>query len=133
MKVRIIMLLILVLFLVSGCSISISPYRNSKYGSIAIDAWFSNKTLGDIRKETENIDEIVSKDCKFLENRNNKYVFSCKVVYKEKGETVIPLSKNSTMNLYVVFIKESGNKYDYKVYNSSSKNGVWKNDEYLNY
>ena len=81
----------------------------------------------------EKIDEIVSRDCSFLENKKNKYVFSCKLVYKERGETVIPLSKNSTMNIYVVFIKKSGNKYDYKVYDSSSKKGIWKTDKYLKY
>ena len=131
MKFKLMLILIITTILLTGCSLD--PYKQSKYGEMAIDAWFNNKTLGEKRKEIEKIDEIVSKDCSFLESKANKYVFSCKIVYKEKGETVIPLSKNSTKNIYVVFIKEKGNKYDYKVYNSSNPKGVWKNDEYLKY
>lgn len=131
MKTKIIVLMILIVILMSGCVLD--PYRKTKYADMAIDAWFSDKTLGDIRKKTEGIDEIVSKKCHFIESKNNKYVFSCKVVYKEKGETVIPLSKNSTIQIYVVFIKEKGNKFNYKVYHSSSEKNVWKDDEYLNY
>lgn len=131
MKTKLLILLILFSFLLTGCMLD--PYKKSKYGKMAVDAWYSNSTLGETRKKMENIDEIISKDCTFIENKKNKYVFVCDVVYKEKGETVIPLSKNSKMKIYVVFIKEKGNKYDYKVYNSSSKQGVWKQDEYLNY
>lgn len=131
MKIKLLVIMLVTTFFISGCAFD--PYKKPKYGKMAIDAWFNEKTLGEKRKEIEKIDEIVSKDCKFLESNSNKYVFSCKIVYKEKGETVIPLSRNSTMNVYVVFIKENGNKYDYKVYNSSSKKNVWKTDEYLNY
>ncbi len=128
---RIVLFIIVFSFFITGCGFN--PYKNSKYGKMAIDAWFSDKDLGDKRKEAQRIDEIVSRECSFLENKDNKYVFSCKLVYKERGETVIPLSKNSTMDIYVVFIKESGNKYDYKVYDSSSKKGIWKTDKYLKY
>ena len=100
---------------------------------MTIDAWFKSKYLGETRKSIENIDETIAKQCTFIESKGKKYVFSCEIIYKEKGETVIPLSKNSTMNVYAVFIKEKGNKYDYKVYNSSSKEKVWEQDEYLNY
>ena len=131
MKFKLILLLIITIFVLSGCSLD--PYKQPKYGEMAIDAWFNNKILGEKRKEIEKIDEIVSKECKYIESKKNKYVFSCKLIYKEKGETVIPLSKNSEMNVYVVFIKKSGNKYDYKVYNSKSEKGIWKNDEYLDY
>lgn len=131
MKVKVCFLTFLILLLLCGCAID--PYKKSKYGEMVIDAWFSEQNLGEVRKKAENMDEIVSKECNFLENKNNKYVFSCKIVYKEKGETVIPLSKNSTIDVYVVFIKENGNKFDYKVYNSSSKKDVWKNDKSLNY
>ncbi len=124
-------LVVMIIFLLSGCGLD--PYQNPKYGAMAVDAWFSSKTLGDVRKNIENIDEIVSKDCQFLESSGNKYVFSCNLVYKEKGETVIPLSKNSNMHVYAVFIKKAGKTYDYKVYNSSSKDKVWEEDEYLNY
>jgi hypothetical protein len=131
MNKKIILTLIILSFFITGCGFD--PYKNSKYGNMSIDAWFADKDLGDKRKEVERIDEIVSRECAFLENKDNKYVFSCKLVYKARGETVIPLSKNSTINLYVVFVKESGDKYDYKVYNSSSKKGIWKTDEYLKY
>ena len=131
MKYRLILLLISLTLILSGCVVD--PYRKAKFGEMAIDAWFSDETLGNKRKEIENIDEIVSKECNFVESKKNKYVFSCKVVYKEKGETVIPLSKNSTMKVYVVFIKESADRYNYKVYNSSSPDKVWKIDEYLDY
>lgn len=131
MKIKLFLTILITTFLLSGCSFD--PYQDPKYGSLAIDAWFSSKHLGETRKNIENIDEIISKDCKFLESKKNKYVFSCKIVYKEKGETVIPLSKNSTINVYAVFIKEKGKTYDYKVYNSSIKDKVWEDDEYLDY
>lgn len=131
MRMKRCILIFLIVFLFSGCALT--PYKKGKYGEMAIDAWYNDRTLGEVRKKAENLDEIVSRECKFLESKRNKYVFKCEVIYKEKGETVIPLSKNSKMKLYVVFIKEKGNKYDYKVYNSSSKNGVWKLDEYLDY
>ena len=131
MKLKIALLIIITTFFLSGCSFDV--YQSPKFGKLAIDAWFSDKYLGDTRKAIENIDEIISKECTFLESKSNKYVFSCKIVYKEKGETVIPLSKNSTMKVYAVFIKKSDDNYDYKVYNSSSSDGVWKNDIYLNY
>lgn len=131
MKIRLFLLTIVMTIILTGCSFD--PYQNSKYGEMAIDAWFNDKTLGEKRKEIENIDELVSKNCTFVESKANKYVFSCEIVYKEKGETVIPLSKNSTIKVYTVFIKEKGKKYDYKVYNSSYKNKVWEEDEYLDY
>jgi len=128
---KLVLILIIFTFFITGCSID--PYKSSKYGEMSVDAWFSDKVLGEKRKSIENINEIVSKECTFIENRNNKYVFNCKIVYKAKGETVIPLSKNSTMKVYAVFIKKNGNRFDYRVYNSSSKKGVWKLDNYLNY
>ena len=131
MKKSKIMLVIIIVLLLSGCVFD--PYKKPKYGEMAIDAWFNDKTLGESRKKAENMDEMVSKKCTYVENKDNKYVFSCKIIYKEKGETVIPLSKNSTINVYTVFIKEKGNKFNYKVYNSSSERGIWKLDKELNY
>ena len=131
MRTRFVLLTLFIVCFVSGCSLDV--YQNSKYGKLAVNAWFSDKYLGEVRKQVESIDEIVSTECTFLENKSNKYVFECKIVYKEKGETVIPLSKNSSMKVYAVFIKKANDKYDYKVYNSSSSNGVWKDDIYLNY
>ena len=103
---------------------------------MALNSWFNDKTLGKLRKQAEDIDEFISKECEYLENSGNKYVFKCKITFKEKGETVIPLSKNSVKYLYVVFIKEKGNKYSSQVYNSKytkSKEKVWKQDKNLNY
>ena len=131
MKYQLIFLLLSLTFILSGCTFD--PYQKSKFGEIVVDAWFSDDNLGDKRKEIENIDEIVSRQCQFVESKKNKYVFSCKIIYKEKGETVIPLSKNSTIKVYAIFMKESGNKYAYKVYNSSSVNKVWNVDTYLDY
>lgn len=131
MKKKLIVLFIITLFFITGCFFD--PYKSSKYGELAVDAWFSSKTLGSVRKNTEHIDKIVSTDCNFIENSGNKYVFLCNIIYKEKGETVIPLSKNSSIKVYAVFIKEEGNSYDYKVYNSSYRNAVFKEDEYLKY
>ena len=131
MRTKYLLLLLSITFLLSGCVFS--PYKNSKYGEMAIDAWFNDKTLGKTRKKIENIDNIVSSDCTYLEHNENKYVFKCKITYIEHGETVIPLSKHSEIEAYVVFIKEEGNKFDSKVYSSTSKDEVWKTDEYLNY
>lgn len=131
MKIKFFFISLITIILLTGCSLD--PYRDPKYGEMAIDAWFKDKTLGETRKKIENIDEIVSKTCSFVESKRNKYVFSCEIVYKEKGETVIPLSKNSKMTIYSVFIKERGKTYDTKVYNSKSKGNPWKEDEYLNY
>ncbi|MBQ6546896.1 MAG: hypothetical protein IJL74_02730 [Bacilli bacterium] len=131
MKKNEMVLVIIIVLLLSGCVFD--PYRKPKYGEMVVDAWFSNRILGESRKKAENIDEIVSRECKYLESKDNKYVFSCKIVYKEKGETVIPLSKNTTINVYAVFIKEKDNKFDCKVYNSSSDNKIWERDSELNY
>lgn len=117
----------------TGCQLS--PYKNSKYGEMAVDSWFNSEVLGEVRKSAENINEIVSRECTFVTSKFNKYVFKCKITYKEKGETVIPLSKNSVTDVYVLFIKESGNKYSSKVYNSkyTKEEKIWEKDEYLDY
>lgn len=136
MKIKIFLFLIPILIFTSGCSISLDPYENAKYGQMAIDTWFNSETLGETRKKAENINEIVSTECTFVEKKSNKYVFKCEITYKEQGETVIPLSKNSTIDVYTVFIKENGNTYDSKVYNSkyTKEDGkVWEQDEYLDY
>lgn len=117
----------------TGCQLS--PYKNSKYGEMAVDSWFNSEVLGEVRKSAENINEIVSRECTFVTSKFNKYVFKCKITYKEKGETVIPLSKNSVTDVYALFIKESGNKYSSKVYNSkyTKEEKIWEKDEYLDY
>jgi hypothetical protein len=130
MKKIVFILSVLTIVLLSGCSID--PYKKGKYGEMVIDYWYNDSILGETRKKAENMDEMLSRKCTFLESKDNKYVFSCEIVYKEKGETVIPLSKNTTIKVYAVFIKEN-HKYNYKVYNSKSEKNVWKNDKELNY
>lgn len=133
MRVRLFFLFFTIILFITGCSLD--PYCNGKYGVLSIDSWFSDKELGEVRMKNANISEIVSSSCEFYESKGNKYVFDCKVTYKEIGETVIPLSKNSSMNVIAVFIKESGDKYDCKVYSDiyKLKSRAWENDEYLNY
>lgn len=136
MKMKFFLLIIVTTFLLSGCSFNLDPYTKSKYGEMAIESWFKDKKLGKLRKKAEDIDEIVSKECSYLESKNKKYVFKCTLTITEQGETVIPLSKHIKKDVYVVFIKEKGNKYSSKVYNSKyveQKIKAWKEDKYLNY
>lgn len=136
MKIKFFLLIIITFFL-CGCTIVyLDPYTKPKYGYMAIDSWFKDKKLGKLRKKVEDIDEIVSKKCSYLENKGNKYVFECTLTITEQGETVIPLSKHVKKKVYVVFIKEKGNKYSSKVYNSKyvkEKRKAWKEDKYLDY
>lgn len=136
MKIKHFLILCSIIFLLTGCMFSFDPYVKPKYGEMAVSAWYSDSNLGKFRKQAENIDEIISVDCKYIENNKNKYVFKCKLKIKEQGETVIPLSKHTIKTVYAVFIKESEDKYNSKVYNSKYSNQkakVWKNDKYLNY
>lgn len=136
MRLKLFFLLVLTIFL-TGCSINfLDPYVNPKYGDMVIDSWFKDKNLGKLRKKAESIDRIVSRECKYIENKGNKYVFKCKLTITEQGETVIPLSKHITKNVYVVFIKEKGDKYSGIVYNSKytdNNKKVWKEDSNLDY
>lgn len=133
MRIKFFLILLIVTFFITGCKLD--PYRDSKYGEMAIDSWFNSEVLGDARKNAENINEIVSRECEFVTSKLNKYVFRCRITYKEKGETVIPLSKNSVIDVYSVFIKKDGKKFDYKVYNSkyTKEDSIWEKDEYLDY
>lgn len=132
MKVKGILIIFSLCFLLTGCIVN--PYHNPKFGEDAIDAWFSysEDNLGETRKSLENIKEIISKSCVYLEDNGSIYIYKCEVVYQPIGETVIPLSRNKTISLYVAF-KPDGDSYTYRVYSSSSKNGVWKLDDDLNY
>ena len=137
MKIKFFLLIIITTFFLCGCTINyLDPYTKPKYGEMSIDSWFKDKKLGKLRKKAEDIDEIVSHKCTYLENRRNKYVFECTLTITEQGETVIPLSKHIKKKVYTVFIKEKGNKYSSKVYNSKytkEKTKVWKEDKYLEY
>ena len=131
MKRKIITIFILC-FLTTGCFLD--PYTNPKYGKQAIEAWFSYKDgdndLGKTRRSVENIGTINDQECKFIEKYKSNYIFKCTVTYKEQGETIIPFSKAKTLDLYTVFIPNK-TEFTYKVYNSSSVNGIWKTDEDL--
>lgn len=134
MKIKFFLIILLIVLSLSGCKyITLDPYIKEKYGIMAIDSWYKDKNLGKLRKKAEGIDEIISKKCKYLENKKNKYVFSCTLTITKQGETVIPLSKHIKRNVYVVFIKEKGNTYSSKVYNSKYKKTPWLYDKYLDY
>ena len=136
MKIMFFLVLLFIAFLLSGCRISninFDPYVKEKYGVMAIDSWYKDKNLGKLRKKAEGIDEIISKKCSYLENKKNKYIFSCTLTITKQGETIIPLSKHIKRKVYVVFIKENGNTYTSKVYNSKYKKTPWLYDKYLDY
>lgn len=128
-----IIILLIIIFSLTGCTLD--PYENSIYGENVIDSWFGLETddLGKTRMEIENIHQIESRSCKYLEKNKNIYIFTCDIKYKEIGETIIPLSKSKTLSLYAVFILNNDGTYNYKVYNSSYEKGIWLNDEKLNY
>ena len=86
MKIKFFFISLITIILLTGCSLD--PYRNPKYGEMAIDAWFKDETLGKTRKNIENIDEIVSKTCIFVESKRNKYVFSSNDVCWNEHESI---------------------------------------------
>ncbi len=131
-----IMILLSFIILFTGCTFD--PYENSSYGEKVIDSWFSYVTedgeeIGKTRMKIEDISEIEKKECNFKEKNNNKYIFNCNITYKEIGETIIPLQKSKTKKVYAVFILNNDGTYNYKVYNSSSEEGIWLEDKELNY
>ena len=126
---------IVILFCFTGCFLDF--HTNGKYAESAVYAWFSysenGDNLGSTRKVVENISEIKDIDCKYVEHSGDIYIYKCKLVYTPIGETVIPLSKNEEKSMYVALSFSKNYKYTYRVYNSSSKKGIWKSDENLNY
>lgn len=131
MKIKIFSLISLSLIL-TGCFLN--PYTNSKYGNQVIDAWFSYKDgsndLGKTRRTVEDIASIDDVKCKYIEKYKSNYIFKCNLTYKELGETVIPFSKAKTLDLYAVFTPNKDN-FTYKVYNSTSEEGIWLKDDEL--
>ena len=123
-------LLIILSFMVTGCFMD--PYKNEKFGVKAIESWFSYKNgeddLGKTRRKIENISNIDKTTCKFIEKYKTNYIFKCELTYKAIGETVIPFASAKTIELYTVFTPKSSNEFTYKVYNSKSKEGIWKTD-----
>ena len=49
---------------------------------------------------------------------------------KKKG---VYLQMYETLNVFVAFIPKKNNTFDYKVYNSKYKKGIWETDPDLNY
>lgn len=136
MKIKLTTLILLTILCLTGCEYS--PYANGKFGVMAVEAWFSYKNgeddLGATRKKIENIQEIEGVTCKYLENDfHGKYVYNCEISYKPIGETVIPLSQSETLNVYAVYIPDKDDTFRYRVYNSESNEGIWREDTNLNY
>lgn len=134
MRIKRILLFMVLIFCLNGCSLD--PYSNPKFGEQVIDSWFSyvdgENDLGSVRKSVEDIDTIEDKVCEFIEKYKDNYIFKCTLTYKEKGETVIPFSKSKTLDLYALFNPNSEDEtFTYKVYNSSSKKNIWREDEEL--
>jgi len=132
-----IMLLIIIILMASGC-LKLDPYKNEINAASAIDSWFNYQNgetgLGTTRRKLEKIDEIVSKTCKYIENdNNNNYIFSCTITYKAISDTVIPLSKNEKINVYVALTFKDDRTFNYMIYKSGSEDKVWLKDELLNY
>jgi len=128
--------LLLLIVLLQGCNLD--PYRHGKYAESAIDEWFSyqegEKDLGKVRRNQESISEILNRTCSYVTNDNkNHYIYSCKIEYKPIGETVIPLSKNKTVTVYVALTFKEDRSYSYIVYHSSSKENIWLYDEELSF
>lgn len=124
---------ILLIFSLTGCFFDI--YKNGKYGEEVITSWYSYKNgednLGAARKKVENIDKISSSECEYIDDDGKNYIYSCEIKYSPIGETIIPLTDEETLNLYVVFIPHLNGTYTYKVYNSSSEKGIWETDKEL--
>lgn len=129
------LLIFVTIFCLTGCFFDF--HTDSKYAESAINAWFSYKNdmddLGATRRRLENISEIKSTSCKYKEHSGNKYIYKCKIVYTPIGETVIPLSKAESKNVYVALTFGDGVKYKYRVYLSSSEDKIWTKDENLRY
>lgn len=136
MKINKLIILLSVFFLLTGCTSDY--YENPQFGVQAVEAWFNykdeKKDLGETRRKLENISKIKDTKCEHLEkDEYNKYIFKCTITYIPLSETVIPLSKDKTLNVFVVFIPKKNNTFDYKVYNSKYKKGIWETDPDLNY
>lgn len=131
-----VVVLVFFCLLLSGCFLD--PYRNNDYARDAVMSWFSydkdGSTLGEVRRKQESINDIKNVSCSYVENDPYKrYIFRCNIKFTVLGETVIPLAKDKEINVYVALIYNDDRTYNYTVYNSSYKSGVWLEDENLNY
>lgn len=132
-KVVYLITLLIIVFSLSGCFLD--PYKNEKYGKLAIESWFNYKNdkddLGKTRRRLEKISTIEGTVCEFITKYKSNYIFNCTISYKELGETVIPFSNNKEKSLYTVVIPLKDNKITYKIYNSSSEKNIWEKDKEL--
>ena len=136
MKKNKLIIIISIFFLLTGCSSDY--YENPQFGEQVIESWFNYKDkkndLGAVRRKNENISTIKNTECKFIEkDGNEKYIFQCILTYIPISETVIPLSKDKTLKVYAVFMPKNDNTFDYKVYNSKYKKGIWEKDPDIKY
>ncbi len=120
-------------FFLTGCFLD--PYTNSKFGEEVVYTWFSYKEddidLGSVRRSVENIHEIKDVSCKFDVKYKSNYIFYCNIEYIKNSNTIIPFADTEELNVYAVFTPDSSDTYTYKVYNSKSEEGIWKQDESL--
>ena len=120
----------------TGCFLD--PYKNDENAVSAVDAWFNytngDDDLGATRRKAENINIIKNTTCKYVTNDDYlRYVYECKIFYTPIGETLIPLAKDETIDVYVVISYNDDRTFNYVVYHSGSENDIWKNDDVLNY
>lgn len=122
------------LFCLTGCFLD--PYKNSKFGVEVINNWFNYEEddidLGSVRKSVENIHQIKDVTCTFETKYKANYIFLCNIKYTKNSDTIIPFADPETLDLYAVFTPNKNGEYSYKVYNSSSEEGIWEDDESLN-
>lgn len=133
---KVLLIIIATIFLCTGCALD--PYNNEDHAVAAVDAWFNYKNgeddLGATRKKIENIHTIKGITCKYITNDNYlRYVYQCSISYTPIGETIIPLAQDEEIKVYTVISYNEDRTYNYVVYNSSNKKGVWEEDELLRY
>lgn len=130
------LIILAIIFLCSGCFMD--PYKNVDDAVSAVNAWFSYKNgdddLGATRKKIENIRTIEEVNCKYIEDDEYlRYIYKCNILYEPIGETLIPLSKDEEIDVYVAITYNDDRTFNYIVYNSSSEDGIWLKDEGLEY
>ena len=132
MRKKIIMV-VLFIFLLTGCFFD--PYTNNKYGEMVVDSWYSYKNgeddLGKVRREVEDIYSIEDRTCEYVTKYKSNYIFNCTIKYKEISETIIPFSNPKELKVYALFTPKGDDTFTYKIYNSSSEEGIWEKDSSL--
>lgn len=130
-KKILVLVILFISFFLTGCD----NYKDGNYGEQIVNSWF-NYSYGDIdlgktRRNLEKIKEIETTSCNYFTKYKSNYIYKCKLTYKEIGETLIPLGKVKTKDIYAVLIPYKNNTFTYKVYNSSSEDKIWEKDSDL--